>query len=340
MSRNRGPGVAPRTRLALAGLAVVAVLLAVSASSPSGVSATTDDPPPCKLANWFTVPRGYDDWSHTLVDWQLRVEWNYKPPDLVPVSEAGIPGGGFLRKVTIRDTRAMGEASRAAGAGIGIWSPYRSFKYQVQIFNDYVALDGYRDAITYSMRPGHSEHQLGLGVDFMSAGGGSPLPGDWGQTPAGRWMRENSWKYGWVNSYPLGDNGELFNPRTCFHYEPWHYRYLGRAMARKVHDSGLTIREYLWKHYVMVDPVTGQALATPTPTPSPTPAATPTPTPPASTTGASSAAISATSAASPAPSFGDGPLGLDPLVVVAVAAAVVVLASLALAAARRGGSGE
>ena len=103
MSRNRGPGVAPRTRLALAGLAVVAVLLAVSASSPSGVSATTDDPPPCMLANWFTVPRGYDDWSHTLVDWQLRVEWNYKPPDLVPVSEAGIPGGGFLRKVTIRD---------------------------------------------------------------------------------------------------------------------------------------------------------------------------------------------------------------------------------------------
>jgi len=128
----------------------------------------------------------------------------------------------------------MGQAAAAAGAPIGIWSPYRPYRQQVQIFNDYVALDGYRDAITYSMRPGHSEHQLGLGVDFMSAGGGSPLPGDWGQTPAGAWMRDNAWKYGWVNSYPLGDNGELFNPRTCFHYEPWHYRYLGRAMARKV----------------------------------------------------------------------------------------------------------
>jgi D-alanyl-D-alanine carboxypeptidase len=194
------------------------------------------------------------------------------PPDLVPVSEAGIPGGGYLRAVTIKDTRAMGKAAAAAGAAIGIWSPYRPYRQQVQIFNDYVALDGYRDAITYSMRPGHSEHQLGLGVDFMSAGGGSPLPGDWGQTPAGAWMRENAWKYGWVNSYPLGDNGELFNPRTCFHYEPWHYRYLGRAMARKVHDSGLTIREYMWTHYVEVDPRTGESLAIPTlsPTASPT----------------------------------------------------------------------
>ena len=68
-------------------------------------------------------------------------------------------------------------------------------------------------------------------------------------------MAENAWKYGWLMSYPLGDNGELFNQRTCFHYEPWHYRYLGREIARKVHNSGLTIREYLWRHYTMVDPV-------------------------------------------------------------------------------------
>lgn len=320
-------------RASFAALLLTVGALAVSASAPLRVDAA-GSVPGCRLEDFYTVPRDYDNWSTTFVDWLLRVERNYRPPDLVPVSEAGIPGGGYLRAVTIKDTRAMGQAAATAGAPIGIWSPYRPYREQVEIFNDYVALDGFRDAITYSMRPGHSEHQLGLGVDFMSAGGGSPLPGDWGQTPAGAWMRENAWMFGWVNSYPLGDNGELFNKRTCFHYEPWHYRYLGREMARKVHRSGLTIREYMWKHFVMVDPKTGDPIATPTPSPSPTPIPT--------ATATASASLSSTQSPTPAPatppaSAGGGPLGIDPLVLAAVGVGVVVLVSIAFAA-RRGTS--
>ena len=51
----------------------------------------------------------------------------------------------------------------------------------------------------------------------------------------------NAWKYGWVMSFPKGKRSI-----TCFHYEPWHYRYVGREVAREIHESGLTIREYLW----------------------------------------------------------------------------------------------
>jgi hypothetical protein len=86
-----------------------------------------------------------------------------------------------------------------------------------------------------------------------------------------------------VLPYPRGEGGALFSNVTCFHYEPWHWRYLGREMAAKVHESGLTIREYLWTNFTMVDPITGEAIptATPSPSPSPTPAptavATPTP---------------------------------------------------------------
>lgn len=125
------------------------------------------------------------------------------PPDLVHVSEAGTAGGGSIREVAIDDLRAMAEAAAAAGNPIGVWSPYRSYEEQVQIYNNYVALDGVEGASTHSMPPGHSEHQLGLGVDFMSAGGGNPLIGDWRTTPAGKWMSENAWKFGWVMSYPL-----------------------------------------------------------------------------------------------------------------------------------------
>ena len=165
----------------------------------------------------------------------------------------------------------MTRAAARNGTPIAVNSPYRSYADQVASFNGWVNVDGYDDAITYSQRPGHSEHQLGLTIDFMTLGGGSALQGDWATTPSGHWMSENAWKYGWLMSYPTGEGGALFSEATCFHYEPWHYRYLGREIARKVHRSGLTIREYLWKHYTLVDPRTGEPIATPTPTPSPTP---------------------------------------------------------------------
>ena len=290
--------------------------------------------PKCRLADIMTVPRDYDSWSVTLVDWLLRVEKTYEPPDLVHVSEAGIAGGGYVREVAIDDLRAMAQAAADNGTPIGIWSPYRSYKEQVEIFNGYADAYGFENAITYSHRPGHSEHQLGLGVDFMSAGGGNPLIGDWATTPAGGWMRDNSWRYGWVNSYPmLGEGGSLWSDRLCFTYEPWHYRYLGREIARKVHRSGLTIREYLWKHYTMVDPKTGEPLATATPTPSATPSPSPEVTP--------AAIPSETPMDSPQPTAAAQPtaglwFGVDPPVVAAVGLGFLgLLASIAFAA-RRG----
>ena len=243
--------------------------LVVSGSAPQPAQAV-GRLPSCDLGDVYTVPRGYDDWSVTLVDRLLRVEKGYVPPDLVNVREAGLAGGGRIRAVAVEDTRAMARAARAAGAPIGVWSGYRSYAEQVQIFTGYARQNGHDSAITYSQRPGHSEHQLGLGVDFMSAGGGNPLPGDWATTAAGRWMRENSWKYGWVNSYPRGKGGTRWNDRTCLRYEPWHYRYLGREVAAEVHRSGLTIREYLWANHTQLDS-TGRAVQSPTPTPSATP---------------------------------------------------------------------
>ncbi|MGV3759912.1 MAG: hypothetical protein ACO1PW_10295, partial [Actinomycetota bacterium] len=44
--------------------------------------------------------------------------------------------------------------------------------------------------------------------------------------------------------YPSGASGS-----TCFDYEPWHLRYVGREMAAAVVDSGLTLRHYLYVHH-------------------------------------------------------------------------------------------
>ena len=340
-SRLRADGhrvpLTARSRRALAGALVLgAAFVALPIAVPPSVDAV-GPLPGCELGDIMTVPRDYDSWSVTLVDRLLRVEDDYVPPDLVPVTEAGIVGGGFVREVAIDDLRAMTEAAAANGTPIGVWSPYRSYDEQVQIFTGYANQFGFEDAIQYSQRPGHSEHQLGLGIDFMTAGGGNPLPGDWGATPAGAWMRENAWKFGWVNSYPLGDGGALWNDAACFHYEPWHYRYLGREIAARVHESGLTIREYLWAHFTLVDPITGQPIPTATPTPSPTPPrrVTPTASPSASP---SHTPMSATASASPAVGTSSPSgrwLGLDPAVIgVAFVGLLLVVAPIARAARR------
>jgi zinc D-Ala-D-Ala carboxypeptidase len=326
-------------------LRILPVLVAIAAGLVAGMpleppSARAIGPvPECRIDDIYTVPRGYDDWSVTLVDWLLRVEDDYVPPDLVPVSEAGLPGGGMIREVAIDDTREMAEAAAAAGAPIGVWSPYRSYEEQVQIFTGYSNQFGYDDAITYSARPGHSEHQLGLGVDFMSAGEGSPLQGDWATTPAGAWMRDNSWRYGWVNSYPLGPpENPLWNEGACFHYEPWHYRYLGREVAAAVHESGLTIREYLWTNYTMVDPETGEAIATASPTPTPMPSPSPTATSTASPEPSATETPTATTLPSPTPPPSGTGVDLNAPVVagIGLAAVLLLLVPIVVATRRRG----
>ncbi len=45
-------------------------------------------------------------------------------------------------------------------------------------------------------------------------------------------------------SYPKGKAAE-----TCYAYEPWHYRYVGRDVAAAIHASGETPRRYLWETY-------------------------------------------------------------------------------------------
>jgi zinc D-Ala-D-Ala carboxypeptidase len=105
-------------------------------------------------------------------------------------------------------------------------------------------VSGYAAALKVSARPGHSEHQLGTTIDFKSYGGSAPWNyTNWATTRAGAWMAANAWKYGWVMSYP-----KAFSPaQTCYSFEPWHFRYLGRVEAKAIHYAAISPRLYLWR---------------------------------------------------------------------------------------------
>jgi zinc D-Ala-D-Ala carboxypeptidase len=68
--------------------------------------------------------------------------------------------------------------------------------------------------------------------------------GDWAiESPEGAWMAANAWRYGFVMSYPAGSQAQ-----TCFSYEPWHYRWIGRDAAAAHRSSGLHLRQFLERY--------------------------------------------------------------------------------------------
>ena len=125
-----------------------------------------------------------------LIDKKHSVGSDYVPKDLMPVK------GNDLWNVSRNDLslrpeayQALEELSRAAlndGIKLLVSSTYRSYQYQEGLFNRYVKQDGLELAERYSARPGTSQHQLGVAIDFGS------ITDDWGDTSGFMTMRQNT----------------------------------------------------------------------------------------------------------------------------------------------------
>ena len=216
--------------------------------APEPVSEAPPEPPPalpaCSYEDILTKHHAIDSWRTTLVDPLYALPRAYAPPDLVPVARAGLAGRGDVRALLIDDLRSLVQAASEAGHALVSVSAYRSYDYQVGTFNSWVNQLGRERALEVSARPGHSEHQLGTAIDFSTAGGPAPWDvADWAQTPEGGWLEQNAHRYGFVMSYPEGTQGT-----TCYDYEPWHYRYVGKEAAAEIHAREITLREWLWEH--------------------------------------------------------------------------------------------
>lgn len=121
-----------------------------------------------------------------------------------------------------------------SGYNMTIISGFRSYEKQKATFAYWASIDGAEVADTYSAQPGHSEHQTGLAMDITS------LRQSYGETAEGKWLAEHCWEYGFLLRYPKGSEHI-----TGYIYEPWHVRYLGTSTAKLLHDSGLTLEEFL-----------------------------------------------------------------------------------------------
>lgn len=154
-----------------------------------------------------------------------------------------------LRLYAERALDALMKEMKAAGyTGMRVYSGYRSMDYQKTLFENYTnnemaknpslsRADAEQIVLTYSTRPGTSEHHTGLAVDMDTRGDFST---DFAYSDEFKWLSDNAWKFGFILRFPA-DKTDI----TTIQFEPWHYRYVGRYHAKKIHDSGLCLEEYL-----------------------------------------------------------------------------------------------
>jgi D-alanyl-D-alanine carboxypeptidase len=217
--------------VALGAIAVPTGLAASVVRTVTGGPAAIDFGGPLPACREDSIPapsRGSAEWARTLLDPMFTLAPDDLPVDLVPVAEAGIAGEGSVRLLVVDDLRAMTRAAKADGVRLRVRSAFRSFEDQVRTVASLERAYGREWTALSAARPGHSEHQLGTALDL-----------DGGDA----WLAANAWRHGFVVSYPP-DRSPTF---TCYKPEPWHVRYVGRAEARAVHESGLSLREWLWE---------------------------------------------------------------------------------------------
>lgn len=222
-----------------------------TASSQAKSSAPTSSAPtPSKVTSTVKPKGDYVTYTKTGVD-ELS-EWY-----LLLVNPTNTIDSSWKTSMTYLDSEyqldsriieAYKDMVAAAGAdGVTLYpvSCYRPYSTQQRLYNNRVDRAKrenpsftQKEAEVYAAarvaRPGTSEHQTGLAIDFNS------VETDFGSTKAGKWLKANANDYGFILRYE-----ENKQSKTGVTWEPWHYRFVGVKHAKRMTELGYCLEEYI-----------------------------------------------------------------------------------------------
>ena len=178
------------------------------------------------------------DWKLTLVNQANKLPENYE------MKLSSIDQYRKFDSRAIQYLQDMIEDMREDGVrNIWVQSSYRSVEEQEVVYNNKVKYykeqgktqkEAERLTEETINKPGHSEHSLGLAVDF------NYVNGEFEETKAFKWLKENGEDYGFILRYPKEKENI-----TKVTYEPWHWRYVGKENAKKINELGMCLEEYI-----------------------------------------------------------------------------------------------
>ena len=176
-----------------------------------------------------------------LVNKYYKLTEAYQPKDIVPISTWYAYSNHSTKEEVYGKYKEMWSAAKAEDLTLIVTSSFRDFDFQKELYEGYKESDGQEWADSIAARPGHSEHQLGLALDIVTHGS---TMDNFDQTDEFKWLKDNSYKFGFILRYPK--EKEYI---TGYSYESWHYRYVGESVAKEVYDQGITYDEY-YAYYV------------------------------------------------------------------------------------------
>lgn len=171
-----------------------------------------------------------------LVNKYNYLDENYKPENLYVVKNWYAFGNVEIVEEVYDAFIEMYNAAKERNLSIIITSGFRTYDVQKELYEEYQDYYGEEEADRIAAKPGFSEHQTGLCIDVMNY---TSTMEDFEDTEEFKWMQKNAYKYGFILRYPK-DKEYI----TGYDYESWHYRYVGKELAEKINDLGITFDEY------------------------------------------------------------------------------------------------
>ena len=178
---------------------------------------------------------------------RLLLNRKYKLPDgYVPKLAEAVKGSGVKLDYRVAPHyQEMYNAAKKDGITLTPVSGYRSYQRQKNNFDNQIKtymnqgmnkVTATQKAAEIRLLPGTSEHNAGLAMDICS------LSTKFDQTKEFRWLQAHAHEYGFIMRYPKDKTNV-----TKITYEPWHYRYVGKDIAKQLKSSGQVLEEYLGK---------------------------------------------------------------------------------------------
>ena len=180
-----------------------------------------------------------------ITDWNLRLA-NYENilPEDFKIEVANIDDTRQFDARAIKHlTEMMNDMRKAKISNIWVQSAYRSVERQKELYDNSVQKylkqgktqeEAEKLTDEYINKPGASDHNLGLAVDF------NYVDNKFEDLDGFKWLKENAEDYGFILRYPK-DKEEI----TKISYESWHWRYVGEEHAKKMNELNMCLEEYI-----------------------------------------------------------------------------------------------
>lgn len=178
-------------------------------------------------------------------DWRIRLA-NYDNilPENFEVELADIDSTRQFDARAIKYLKNMiNDMKKDGHTSIWVQSSYRSVARQKELYensiNKYLKQGKTQEEAEkltdeYINKPGSSDHNLGLAVDF------NYVDNTFADTDEYKWLLENAKNYGFILRYPK-DKEDI----TKIAYESWHWRYVGEEHAKKMNELNMCLEEYV-----------------------------------------------------------------------------------------------